>query len=373
MDREALIRSVMEGRVWEDFCDGLRSAGRIVLDAAPEDAFDRAEGLRYVGRLATHALRSFLEESDPAHPRLSASTPKIGGDNPDFVYTNCVVSGRFEYRLRGERADAQRIGFGTYHGGLGTPEGLQSSGYLTDADLAIEADGSFEIALSARPQAGNWLPMRPETNQLTIRQTLLDRRREAPARFEIARCGSPEPPAPLDPAQFASSLGRARGFVEGVTRQFVAWSQTFAARPNQLHPIPPELASTARGDPSTLYYNGYFELAEDQALVVDLEPPRCEYWNLQVCNHWLESLDFMEYTTHYNQKTAKLRPDGSVRIAIARRDPGVPNWIDTAGHARGAIALRWVNADRDSQPRTRVVGLSELASGRADPVSEPRR
>ena len=365
MDRDERIRSVVEGRVWEEFCDALRSAGRVVLDAAPDDTLDRAEGLRYVGRLATHALHSFLEESDPAHPRLSASTPKIGGDNPDYAYTNCVVSGRFEYRLRGERGDAHRIGFGTYHGGLGTPEGLQASGYLTDADLAVEPDGRFELLLSARPQPGNWLPMRPETNQLTIRQTLLDRRRERPARFEIERQGRAEPPAPLDPAAFAASLGRARGFVEGDTRQFVGWSRSFAARPNQIFPLPPELAAAARGDPSTRSYNGYFELADDEALVVDLEPPRCEYWNLQVCNHWLESLDFMEYTTHFNHHTAQAGPDGSVRIAIALRDPGVPNWIDTAGHARGAIALRWVNADRDSQPRTRVVKLSELAAARS--------
>jgi hypothetical protein len=206
--------------------------------------------------------------------------------------------------------------------------------------------------------------MLPESNQLTIRQTLLDRQREGPACFEIERCGAAEPPVPLDPAEFAASLARAGGFVAGVTRQFVGWSQAFAERPNQVFPIPPELAASARGDPSTRYYNGYFELEEDQALVVDLEPPRCEYWNLQVCNHWLESLDFMQYTTHYNQRTAKARPDGSVRIVIARRDPGVPNWIDTAGHARGAIALRWVNADRDSQPRTRVAALSELAASR---------
>ena len=84
MDREAAIRSVVDGRAWEEFCDALRASARVVLDAAPDDAFDRAEGLRYVGRLATWALHSFLEESDPAHPRLSASTPKIGGDNPDY-------------------------------------------------------------------------------------------------------------------------------------------------------------------------------------------------------------------------------------------------------------------------------------------------
>ena len=362
MDRDAAIRSVQDGSAWEEFCAALRSAGRVVLDAAPDDPLDRAEGLRYVGRLATHALRSFLEESDPAHPRLSTSTPKIGGDNPDYVYAQCAVSGGLEYRLRGERGDAHRIGFGTYHGGLGTPEGLQASGYLTDAELEVDADGRFEIVLSARPRPGNWLAMRADTNQLMIRQTLLDRRRGRPARFEIERQGRASPPAPLDPAAYAAALARAQGFVAGVTRQFVGWSRAFAARPNQIFPLPAELARAARGDAGTLYYNGYFELAEDEALVVDLEPPRCDYWNLQVCNHWLESLDFMEYTTHVNHHTARARPDGSVRILIARRDPGLPNWIDTAGHARGAIALRWVNAERDSPPRTHVARLADLAT-----------
>ena len=41
---------------WEEFCDSLRDAGRKVLDAAPDDDFDRAEGLRYVTRLAAQLL-----------------------------------------------------------------------------------------------------------------------------------------------------------------------------------------------------------------------------------------------------------------------------------------------------------------------------
>jgi hypothetical protein len=363
MDREEAIRSVVDGSAWEELCDALRRAGRKVIAQAPADPLDRAEGLRYVGRLATHALRSFLEESDAAHPRLAASTPKIGGDNPDYAYTNCAISGRYEYRLRGQRGDAHRIGFGTYHGGLGLPGGLQASGYRSDADLAFAPDGSFELVLSVEDRPGNWLPMRPETNQLTIRQTLLERRRERPARFEIERVDAAEPPAPLDPALYAGQLARARGFVEGVVGQFLRWSQAFAARPNEIFPLPPELAGAAGGDPSTRYYNGYFELGPDEALVVDLEPPSCEYWNLQICNHWLESLDFLEYTTHVNHHTAVAGADGGVRVVVAHRDPGVPNWIDTAGHARGCMALRWVGAERDSQPRTRVARHAELAAG----------
>jgi hypothetical protein len=363
MTGDDAARAVYEGRVWDEFCEALRRSGRSVLEHAPDDLFDRAEGLRYVSRIATNALVTFIESSDPAHPVLSSNTPKIGGDNPDYVYHMASISGRYEYRLRGWRGDAQRLGLGSYHGGLGTPQGLQVSGYRTDAELELARDGSFELVLSAEQRPGGWLPMRPETNQLMIRQTLLDRRRQTPARFELERIGNVSPRAPLDPQAFGAGLVRAAGFTEGAIRQFLAWSDAFAKRPNQVFPLPDELASAARGDPSTRYYNGYYELGPDEALLIDFVPPHCEYWNLQLCNHWLESLDFMDYTTHYNQQTAQKRPDGSVQLVVARRDPGVPNWLDTAGHARGCIGLRWVGAARDEQPRTRVVKLSELAAG----------
>ena len=46
-------------------------------------------------------------------------------------------------------------------------------------------------------------------------------------------------------------------------------------RPNEITPVNPELMSAAQGDPSIHYYGGYFEIDEDQALIVDLVPPKC--------------------------------------------------------------------------------------------------
>ena len=57
-----------------------------------------------------------------------------------------------------------------------------------------------------------------------------------------------------------------------------------------------------------------------------------------------------------NHETAQLDDDGRVRIHVAAKDPGEPNWLDTAGHRRGALALRWVGADEAPPlPETRVV------------------
>jgi hypothetical protein len=357
------IRGVRDGSAWAEFCRRVEAAGRRVIAAAPDDPFERAEGLRYVGRIAQHGLLSFIEQSDPAIPRVTHSLPKLGGDNPDYVYGSAPLSGEYEYRLRGSFGDSSYLGIGTYHGGVGTPSGLQCSGYLAGKDLEADASGRFEIALSCRQQPGNWLPMRQETSQLMIRELLLERRRQRPARFEIERSDAPSAARPLDPARYAEQLARAGQYVEGAIAQFLDWSTTFASRPNRIQVLDERLASGARGDPNTHYYAGYYQIGADEALLVDLVPPRCEYWNLQLCNHWLESLDYGHHTIHVNHHTAVARADGSVRVVIAQRDPGVPNWLDTAGHRRGCIVLRWVGTPEPYDPRCRVLKLADVGNG----------
>ncbi len=354
------VQRVVDGRAWDDFCDRLKSTGHQLLEAAPDDAFDRAEGLRYLSRLTRHFLRATLEDADPAAAVLSTETPKIGLDNPDYVYAGARLSSDFEYRLRGSLGDAHMIGFGTFSGGLGTKAGLVRTGYLTSEELEIGSDGRFEIALSCEERPGNWLPMKPETNSLQIRQTLLERSRQRPAPLELLRVDGGAAPAPLDPARFSRGLDRVGLMVAGTVGQFLGWTASFREHVHEIRPIDPKLLTFAQGDPNTRYHYGYWELGEDQAFVIELEPPECEYWNLQIGNHWLESLDFRHHATHVNHHTAVRQGDGSVRIVVARRDPGVPNWLDTAGHSRGALALRWVGAKQVPEPRTRVVAIDTL-------------
>ena len=95
--------------------------------------------------------------------------------------------------------------------------------------------------------------------------------------------------------------------------------------------------------------------------MIDSEIPECDGWNFQLDNHWLESLDYRYHTVHVNKHTARYRPDGSVRIVVAHRDPGLPNWIETTGHDCGAMSFRWIRAQDHPQPRTRVVRFDELA------------
>jgi hypothetical protein len=349
-----------DGQAWDEFCERLKAVGHQALGAAPENAFDRAEGLRYVSRLARAFLRSTLEDSDPALARLNAEAPKIGLDNPDYVYGSARLSSRFEYRLRGQMGDAQWLGAGTYSGGLGTAKGLINDGYLSSSEFECDASGRFEISISKEERAGNWLPMTEKTNQLTIRQTLLRRRTEEPASLELDRIDAGGAPAPLDSERFLGGLGRAGLMLQGVVTQFLGWTQSFQEHPHEIRELDPALSSVAQGDPNTRYFYSYWQLSEDEAFVIEFTPPVCEYWNLQIGNHWLESLDYLHYDTHVNHATAQMNPDGSVCVVVARRDPGVANWLDTAGHAQGGLALRWVGAEEVPPLRTRVVPIETL-------------
>ena len=61
-----------------------------------------------------------------------------------------------------------------------------------------------------------------------------------------------------------------------------------------------------------------------------------------------------------NKHSARLEPDGSVRIIAAARDPGFGNWLDTSGHNVGTALLRWAGASEHPLPVTRLVKLADL-------------
>ena len=165
-----------------------------------------------------------------------------------------------------------------------------------------------------------------------------------------------EPPAPLDPVTLVSQLDRVGATIDGVVAQFIDWSESFRGHRFEIEALDPKFDATAQGDPSTSAHYSYWELDDDKVFVVELDPPEhYDYWNLQIGNHWLESLDYMFYDTHVNHETAVPDLDGRIRVRISAQDPGGPNWLRTAGHRRGSLALRWVGAsETPPKPRTRV-------------------
>lgn len=362
-------RRIMDGSAWGEFCDTLKAAGSVVLgEGTPDDPFDRAEGFRYLTRLVRAAFETFLEDADPLAPELlrtAHETVKMGNDNPDNYYQNAPISGRHEYRISGTRGTVHYLGFGTQAGNYGATGSLNTTGYLEAKDLEIGPDGRFEILVSCEKKPGNWLAMTPDSRTLVVRQTHLDREKEELARIRIERIDGPHQPRPVTAERIDRGLKGSAFFVLGCAKLFQKWAEDFQRHTNQLPQFDPKLAGAAGGDPNIVYYHSYWRLAPDEALVIDAEPPECDYWNFQLSNHWLESLDYRYWNIHLNKATAKYRADGSVQVVVAHEDPGVPNWLQTAGHDRGSMCWRWIRAKQHPQPRTRVVKLAELRGGTA--------
>ena len=100
--------------------------------------------------------------------------------------------------------------------------------------------------------------------------------------------------------------------------------------------------------------------APDEALLIEFHPPECDYWNFQLNNYWLESLEHRDHRIDLNHAAARPEADDRIRLVVAHRDPGHPNWIDTAHHARGTMGLRIVKGRTRPIVEHRVVGLADV-------------
>jgi hypothetical protein len=106
---------------------------------------------------------------------------------------------------------------------------------------------------------------------------------------------------------------------------------------------------------------------EGEALVLEFEPAPVPYWGFLVMNFWMESLEWRDRRVSLNSFQAAREADGrTLRIVVAARDPGHPNWIDSSGHGEGLMSLRWARGD-DTVPevRTQVLPLAVARLERA--------
>ncbi|WP_101760593.1 DUF1214 domain-containing protein [Oceanicoccus sp. KOV_DT_Chl] len=365
-DKTAIEQGIVDGSAWANFCDSLKEAGDIILRSeTPNDVFNRAEGYRYLTRLLRAGLESNIESSDPRFPRffqLANETIKIGNDNPDNIYQNVNLDGRLDYRITGTRGTVPYISFGTKAGSYATTGTMEPSGQLEVGDMQINEDGTFEIIVSSTKQEGNWLPMREDTSNMVVRQTFNDRNKEVPAELHI-ECISARENNYLQPLAFIEQLNRSVNFVKGTANLFVDWMEIYREHINKLPSDNQLRCQQAGGDASIHYFQSFWKLAPDEALVVTAKKiPNCSTWNFQLSNYWMESLDYRYYTISVNKHSASYNADGSVTIVVAHSNPGekYPNWLNTTGHDQGGMLFRWIEADDHPPVDAEVVKFADL-------------
>jgi hypothetical protein len=358
---------VVSGAVWDELLDTLSRARRLVLaEEVPDAPRDRAEGARYLLRLLASGIVTCVEHADPDYPefgRMVDHTMKWGLDCPDCLYLYATVRGDATYRIWGNRGSANHIdiqvNYGHFASGSIAEWGTISS--MSGLELQTDADGSFELTLSAEERPGNWVRLAPNAEFVLVRQYFNDWERERPADLYIERIGAAYPAPPPTPEQIEARLARLGDWIEKSGALWEAMSKAaLGMPPNSLVVHLPQDSDQRAGMRGQAYGLGSFRCAPDEAVIVEFTPPACRHWCLGLANWYWESLDFTTRQTSLNGAQATPDSDGAVRAVIAHEDPGVPNWLDTAGHARGTFTARFLLAESSPEVSFRVVKLAQL-------------
>lgn len=379
VDSQSAAAQAQLGEAWQGFAERIAASAATV--AAADFATtprDQAEGHRYLARLIAYALQERFCFSDPDFPAFHRGLDDLapwGAPNIDNVYLTANIDGRRRYRVWGNVAGIDGFIVNINEGVYPIFPGYRTSLETSHRELHIEANGDFELMLSPEPRpegwTGNWLQLGERDQGLGIRQYLVDWQRQRPAVFHIERIGQAgEQPQPLTPARTAEALHDA-----------VAWAQTLAeyylkrlADERATRPCN-QLAPPQRKIPGSAYVHygiAFFDVAEDEALLIETPIEPAPYWSFQLYNLWNEFTDPFNRVTSLNHRQAHIDADGIFRVVIAQRDPGTANWLDPAGQRRGYLWYRWIWADRAPAPQARLVKLAELdallptAAGRCD-------
>lgn len=350
---------LLDGSAWQQFARRLAILGKRIHEVESTDpTIDRPEGYRYLLMLLRNALDVAIEDIDPKHPRFNWLTRrnKMGWDCPDALYGNAIVRDDASYRITGRRQSAHFLGLQVM-GGVRTLRNLHAD------EFDIDADGHFEIIASPDRREGNWLPIDPGAETLWVRQFFYDWENETPASLWIERIDDGDDEAPgggLDPGFMARRLDALAANVEANVEMWLRVA--LAQREGMRNRFPQEeFGGSAMGAQAHQRAGtGSFRFGEDEALLIEVQPPRAQYWSFDLASIWLESLDYANHQSSLNGHQAVLDSDGLFRAVVAHRDPGVPNWLDTVGRLEGSMIYRWNLSDSFPVPSTRLVKWAHL-------------
>ena len=339
---------------------------------------DAVEGFRNALHLLSAAVDFYLE-GDPERPefvKIVSPTRKFMGDNPDAIYHFARIRGDRRYRITGrKRGDECYISFSVHGRAEDGRLGAAAEPVLADVNdrgLELEPDGRFEIILSPDEQPGNWLKLPPNAASVITRH-YWERERypsadhDRPVELRIEPLDLPGPRPVLGDEAMARRLQDVNAFLRGGTLEGIDKSIAipFVSRtPNELpQPMVFRMAgSDAWGAVDIAYAMAPFELGEDEALLIEGRYPECAYASLVLWNQHMQCLEYRDRRVSINRAQTVCRPDGSFRIVLAARDPGVPNWLDTEGHRGGTLFWRFLLPEtRPEKPSCRVVRLADLS------------
>jgi len=283
---------------------------------------------------------------------------------PDFHYRHAFIDGAGDYRIRGQRRAGHWSEFHLQGGFWGDPHYAQLGTWDLD-DFVFDADGSFEIVLSAKHHDGNWIRLEPDRSDymVVVRDVIYDWERDEPTRLEIEPIGDRTIEIGyIGEAELYRRVDKASTFILTSAKHWIARAKEIVEEVGY-NRFWEGRETNIGGIQHASYHFMVFDIADDNALVIEVDvPARAKFWGIQTADLCQQTLDYLNHQSSLNAHQAMVDPDGKARFVLSLGDPGVPNWIDPAGVKRGIAAWRWVHADFVPTSQVRVVQFKDVRS-----------
>ncbi len=348
-----------------DFEELLSAAREMVLNDARTQQ-EAVEGMRWLLRAVAMSVE-VAADANPRRPyfqRMDTLVRKVGGDNPDAEYEFAAIDGKYDYKITGNIGSVRYLGF-TFNAGQGTSTRRQFA-YLSDKTLELDQDGNFTLILSQEPTdtSGQWIQIPDDASGILVRQYIANRKKEELATLNIDVLGSPIQFSPVTDQEIADAIiGTSYAFLSLTTLHHRVLPELMEKTNVFIEATSDSLGGAISGN-DNLYMIGSYQLADDEALIMLVQPPKTRYWNIALESRWHETADYLHRPTSMTLDEVNYNEDGSVEFIVAHKDPGLPNWLDTSGHNFGFITLRWLDAlDEDvPMPELEVINWSDLVN-----------
>ena len=331
----------------------------------PEDPAYRADICRQTMTSLSYAYFMYFHAT-PEHPDWAPLWNPVYTlqPNPDDIYVQSPIRGDLTYRVSGNRGTCKILSFTTQAALSGTydePPVPNGHNEVDCSDLGLVPGEDFEVIFSAERPAGytgKWAPIAPNAGGMFVRYRSYDWASETDPVLSI-ECLDQVPPKPrLSPEEIIHRIEEMAKFPARKTRQYFRLQNAVkdAVGFNVFQPL-----RMAGALVKQTYWPACFQLADDEALIIETEiPARAPYWNIQLNDPLFNALEYVYRLSSTNGAMAKLSSDGKFRAVLAHDDPGVHNWLDPAGYNEGGIYGRWYDCDSEPVPTIRRVKLAEL-------------
>jgi hypothetical protein len=333
----------------------------------PDDPEYRADVYRQIMMQFSYGYFAFFH-ADAEHPDWAPLWNPVYTlqPNPDDIYLYCPISGDYQYKITGNRGSVYMITFNTQAALPGIPWApIDRTGEfysdLDDGDLTLDKDGNFEILLSTEKPAGytgDWLQIKPGAVCLMTRYRSYDWVNEVDPVMSIECLNPVGLKKRLTPDEILQRIEWMAKMPVAATRQFYDMQNHVKANVG-VNVFEPSryLGALSR----QIYIPAVFDFEDDEALIVETDlPENRRYWNFQINDPYFNIVEYVYRISSTNGHFAHVASDGRFYGVISLKDPGVPNWFDTAGYKQGTIYGRWYDCDSHPLPTLKRVKFSEI-------------